>query len=144
MAARELKSVPVNEDILDHINNGLRIFEDELNNVLIILKNRDYGDSWQAEGPFLAASRMKDKITRVSNLIYTPGVKQETNAEGFQDILEMMAYGKLLLAYWVWNDFGLPQDSPGCVHDLYSELAARFGEYTKIESEDLQRTQTAV
>lgn len=118
----ELRRIPINHDNITLATDALEWFDSRLDKELILDKNEQYGDSWQAEGPFLAASRMKDKITRVSNLIEgheISGAALVTADEGFQDILEMMAYGKLLMLYWVHNRFGLGGTTLQSVREVY-------------------------
>ena len=109
MAEFELRRVLINRDTITVATDALEWSDTKLDQELILDKNAQYGDSWQAEGPFLAASRMKDKITRVSNLIEgqeISGAALVTADEGFHDILEMMAYEKLLMLYWFHEDCG--------------------------------------
>lgn len=120
----ELRRVPINEKTVSITSYALGTSRTSLDQELILDKNKQYGDSWQAEGPFLAASRMKDKITRVEALIRLDtegavGAALETTDEGFQDILEMMAYGKLLMLYWVYNGFGLGGSTLSSVNEVY-------------------------
>ena len=122
---RELQKIPVEHDLLRLVSWAFEDLSVDLDNCLVLDKNSDYGDAWQAEGPFLAASRMKDKITRVTNII-DGRVSAETKAEGFQDIIEMMQYGKMLLAYWVWNDLGLSGSEVKPVKELYDRLGKDF------------------
>ncbi len=137
--AEELRRIPINEETVSIASFALWFNEVQLDKELILNKNEQYGDSWQAEGPFLAASRMKDKITRVSTITAqimravskeenasglvleekSLGAVSETMGEGFQDILEMMAYGKLLMLYWVYNGFGLGGSTLASVNEVY-------------------------
>ena len=122
MSEFELRRIPINRDNIAVATDALEWFDVRLDQELILDKNKQYGDSWQAEGPFLAASRMKDKITRVSNLIEgheISGAALVTADEGFQDVLEMMAYGKLLMLYWVYNRFGLGGTTLASVRGVY-------------------------
>lgn len=122
----ELRRVPINAETMKLVSDMLTTWSSVLDKYLTLEKNAEYGDAWQAEGPFLAASRMKDKIARVEMVMETHSkeirnaVALTTNAEGFQDILEMMQYGKMLMLYWVHNHMGLAgTEAPGVnnVHD---------------------------
>ena len=121
----ELKRVPLNPQTVRLVSGEFAFYGDELDINLILKKNEAYGDSWQAEGPFVAAGRMKDKIVRVETLLDQHDnllVSQHTIAEGFQDILEMMQYGKMLMLYWAFNNLGIPSDAPHPVRELYRSL----------------------
>lgn len=141
--AEELRHVPINKETVSIASFALWFREELLDKELILDKNEQYGDSWQAEGPFLAASRMKDKITRVEALIqisvgsdhfnhHVVGASLETRPEGFQDILEMIAYGKMLMLYWVHNGFALETNLES-VREVYHSLEK---ELRKLDVED--------
>ena len=124
----ELRRVPINAKTMKLVSNVLTMWSSAFDKHLTLAKNAEYGDAWQAEGPFLAASRMKDKIARVETVMEThsKGIRNvaalTTNAEGFQDILEMMQYGKMLMLYWVHNHMGLAgTEAPG-VNNAYDNL----------------------
>lgn len=121
----ELKRVPLNSGTLELITQELEFWGETLDHELVIIKGEAYGDSWQAEGPFVASGRMKDKISRVETFLTSHGLKavrQTTTIEGFQDILEMMAYGKMLMLYWAFNDLGIQANAPEPVRELYRSL----------------------
>ena len=127
----ELRKVKVSTGI-EHLEVSLTVFTDALNQQLILEKNEQYGDAWQAEGPFLAASRMKDKIVRVATGLDSRGnttIAASTTPEAVQDVLEMMAYGKLLLMYLIWNDVGYTPTTVGSVRSFYDNLAQAMIDY---------------
>lgn len=131
-SADALSKVPVNHDTIQILREVMERYSDVLDDHLILDKNRQYGDSWQAEGPFLAASRMKDKIARVTKAI--DSVEQTTTAEAFQDTLEMIAYGKLLMLYWAWNDLDVSGTEVEPVKHFYRDLAGELGTMRYLQS----------
>ncbi len=135
----DLRKVAINSSSIDAISDAIERFVVDLDSELILDKNKAYGNAWQAEGPFLASSRMKDKITRVETTIKEArkSASLVTAEEGFQDILEMISYGKLLMLYWVWNELGLSGSEVDPVTDLYNwlidEMQAQPDSYTVLE-----------
>ncbi len=129
----KLRPVPLTPGTVGLVSGELAFFGQALDLALILMKNEQYGDSWQAEGPFVAAGRMKDKIVRVETLIVraqdaerVTRVVQTTEAEGFQDILEIVQYAKMLMLYWVYNGLGITGDEPKCVRDLYRSIGGEL------------------
>lgn len=130
----DLKRVPINRDTVRTVTDVLQQFQILLDEELILEKNAEYGDSWQAEGPFVAAGRMKDKLVRVETLIdeaKRTRISQTTSEGGFVNILEMMAYGRMLMLYWVYNDLGIKGDESDTVDAVYEEIRKRLGRLTK-------------
>lgn len=136
---KNLKLVPINEEIITESRWILEEWGELLDSELILKKNAEYGNNWQAEGPFLAASRIKDKIVRVNTLIELGGgnkkVIQETAAEGFQNILECMAYCRLLMLYWAYNDLGA-NTTIDSVENFYNDLVKIVNGQDPWEEED--------
>lgn len=138
----DLVRVPITGATVAMLSSILSVHTHRLDEELILEKNAVYGDSWQAEGPFLAAGRMKDKITRVETIIdglhpdRLYGASLETTPEGFQDILEMMAYGKLLMLYWIRNDFGLAGSESEHIQQFYRELKDSLGPVFEVEEQE--------
>lgn len=117
--------VPINATTLRLFRDALDENIVNLGEDLILEKNREYGDSWQSEGPFVAAGRLKDKIIRVESILDDAGkrgILQTTYEGGFENILETMAYATLLALYWVHNDLGVSKNAPESVQDFYSDL----------------------
>lgn len=149
----DLQRVPITPQTMTLVTEALARFGPQLDYDLTTVKNREYGDAWQAEGPFLAASRMKDKITRVETVIgkmwpedgSVPRkqrfVQATTVAEGFQDILEMMQYGKMLMLYWIHNGLGLAGTEEEGVRDMYNELLIELKMMTEQMSADATRNE---
>lgn len=122
-----LNRVPINIQTVSAFRASYNKRAIALDEELILEKNREYGDSWQAEGPFVAAGRLKDKIIRVETIIEESNaerrVAQTTYEGGFENILEAIAYCKLLALYWVWNDLGVDDNAPQAVVDFYEGLS---------------------
>lgn len=148
----ELKRVPLTEDTLRAVRFALQDATNgrDFDESLILAKNRQYGDSWQAEGPFVASGRMKDKIVRVAQAIAlyqsNLAITQVTTAEGFQDILEMIAYGHMLMLYWIHNDLGLAGTEEEVTKRIYNyikdELSTVGGPFADATGDSVVEDQT--
>lgn len=131
-ASSTLKRVPINPNIIRVVNELLYIHWPNFTNQLILDKNAQYGDSWQAEGPFVAAGRMKDKMIRVETLASQSGdyrqVSQTTTPEIVQDVIEMMMYAQMLLMYLAYNEIGLFGTEPLAIKQFYYDLESVMAE----------------
>lgn len=65
---------------------------------MVIKKNHDYGDAWQALGVAGAAARFTDKVFRVERL--GGGIEALVTNEKLEDtIRDLVGYGLLILLY---------------------------------------------
>lgn len=119
----------INSETITDIRETWDDFQAVLDQELILDKNREYGDAWQTDGPFLAISRIRDKLARVEAM-YSSELNEHVTAmrvgEGIlQNLLEINAYTVMLLGYMISNGDNMngPHDAPSVV-----QLSERLSE----------------
>lgn len=74
---------------------------------LVLAKNADYGDAWQALGTVGAAARFVDKLFRIERLVN--GREALVMDEKLTDtVADMVGYGLLILLYKHWKEIDNP------------------------------------
>ena len=112
---------PITENTIMSIRETWGLFQDILDKELILDKNLEYGDAWQTDGPFLAISRIRDKLARVESM-YSREIDEHVVAmrvgEGvLQNLLEINAYTVMLIGLMVSNEDNMsgPHDAPSVI-----------------------------
>lgn len=113
---------PINDNTISDIRDIWGDFQEELDIDLILEKNKEYGDAWQTDGPFLAISRIRDKLARIESM-YSSEIQEHVTAmrvgEGIlQNLLEINAYSIMLMGLMISNGDNMsgPHDVAAVVH----------------------------
>lgn len=129
----------INDETIADIRDLWSDFQGELDTELILDKNKEYGDAWQTDGPFLAISRIRDKLARVESM-YSSELDEHVTAmrvgEGIlQNLLEINAYSVMLLGYIISNEDNMNGPHDATSVQLFSERLSElrgvwFGDVT--------------